>query len=58
MYTNSVNLLKTFAQNFIKPEFLMIDLLEQLSFSEPKNFLPESEIFVGTECEDFLKTLP
>jgi len=58
MYTNSVSLLKTFAQNFIKPEFLITDSLEQLSFSDPKNFLPESEIFVGTECEDFIKTLP
>ncbi|KAF0755037.1 protein FAM200B-like [Aphis craccivora] len=55
---NNFNLLKTFAQNFIEPEFLMIDSLEQLSFSDPKIFLPESEIFVGTECEDFLKTLP
>ncbi|KAE9522165.1 hypothetical protein AGLY_017425 [Aphis glycines] len=54
MYTISVNLLKTFAQNFIKPEFLMTDSLEQLSFSDTNNFLPESEIFVGTE---FLKNL-
>jgi len=58
MYTNSVSLLKTFAQNFIKPEFLITDSLEQLSFSDPQYFLPESEIFVGTECEDFIKTLP
>jgi len=58
IYGHSIRLYKTFAQNFIKPEFLITDEIDKISFSNPNMFLPESEIFVGTECEDFIKYLP
>lgn len=58
IYGHSIRLYKTFAQNFIKPEFLTTDEIDKISFSNPNMFLPESEIFVGTECEDFIKHLP
>lgn len=58
MYSNSIRLLKMISQNFIKPEYLMTDKLDQLSFTDPKNYLRESEIFVGSECEEFIKTFP
>lgn len=58
MYSHSLKLIKTLAQNFIKPELLISDNIHQIVFSNPKNFLPESEIFVGTECENFIKSFP
>jgi len=57
MYSHSIRLIKTLAQNFIKPE-LISENIHQISFSNPNNFLPESEIFVGTECENFIKSFP
>lgn len=58
IYRHSIRLLKTLAQNFIKPEFLATDEIDNISFSNPNIYLPESEIFVGAECEDFIKLLP
>lgn len=58
IYRHLIRLLKTLAQNFIKPEFLVTDEIDKISFSNPNIYLSESEIFVGGECEDFIKHLP
>lgn len=58
MYSHSVKLLRTLAQNFIKPEFLVTYKINTISFSNPKMFLPECQIFIGTECEEFIKDFP
>lgn len=50
--------LGSLAQNFIKPEFLLNEEIDKSVFSNSNNFLPEYEIFFGTECEDFFKSFP
>lgn len=40
MYSHSIRLINTLAQNFIKPK-LISDNIHQISFSNPDNFLPE-----------------
>jgi len=53
----SMCLLKIICQNFLRPS-LVNDLIYEISFENYDNFLPIEEIFVGSECEKLLDTLP
>lgn len=43
------------ARNFVVPEFFDSQEVYKISFTNPNIFLPTSQIFVGTECKDFIK---
>jgi len=57
LYNNTKKLLKLLCQNFVKPSLLIVDL-SKLVYSDPNNLLPESEVFLGVECEIEIKNLP
>jgi len=57
LYSNTTKLLKLLCQNFIKPSLLRDDL-SKLVYDDPNNLLPESEVFLGAECEMGINNLP
>ena len=56
LYENSQRLIYEIAQNFIKPEFL--EAIYNINFDIEEIRQPLENVYVGLDCESFLKTEP
>jgi len=54
----SVQLMKEFCSNFIKVDCLNQTHISKINVKNPNNFLSVKNVFLGHDCENFIKDLP